>query len=221
MFLPVSVFCAGYLPRYLGRYSLRAFGIMYLALYASIVLILTAGDVLLFLLAWEVMSILTYLLVNYEHEEPAHTQAGYVMLAFSEAGTLAAVLGLLVLAISAGSFDFASLKAAAPALGHGREMGRVSADVFRFCRQGGSCAGELLAAAGLYRCAVVLSARAGRGDVEPGLLRHHARQSGPGSRHAAGGGPDRSGRGNRLRLSRHLVRDDGERPEDHARAQFH
>ena len=41
VFLPVSIFCAGYLPRYLGRYSLRAFGVMYLALYASIVLILT------------------------------------------------------------------------------------------------------------------------------------------------------------------------------------
>ncbi|MGO8745100.1 MAG: proton-conducting transporter membrane subunit [Thermoguttaceae bacterium] len=119
VFLPVSVFCAGSLPRYLGRYSLRAFAVMYLALYASIVLILTAGDVLLLLLAWEVMSILTYLLVNYEHEEPAHTRAGYVMLAFGEAGTLAAALGLLVLAIAAGSLDFASLKAAAPALGHG------------------------------------------------------------------------------------------------------
>ena len=108
VFLCVSVFCAGYLPRYWGRYSLRSFGILYLALYASIVAILAAGDVLLFLLAWEVMSILTYLLVNYEHEEPAHTQAGYAMLAFSEAGTLAAALGLLVLAISAGAFDFAS-----------------------------------------------------------------------------------------------------------------
>ena len=32
-------------------------------------------------------------------------------------------------------------------------MGRVFADVFRFWRQGGACAGELLAAAGLYRCA--------------------------------------------------------------------
>ena len=119
VFLNVSIFSAGYLPRYLARYSLRTFGILYLSLYASIVVILAAGDVLLFLLAWEVMSVITYLLVNYEHEETAHTQAGYVMLAFSEAGTLAAVLGLLVLAISAGSFDFASLKAAAPALGQG------------------------------------------------------------------------------------------------------
>ncbi len=119
VFLNVSIFSAGYLPRYLARYSLRTFGILYLSLYASIVVILAAGDVLLFLLAWEVMSVITYLLVNYEHEDTAHTQAGYVMLAFSEAGTLAAALGLLVLAISAGSFDFASLKAAAPTLGQG------------------------------------------------------------------------------------------------------
>jgi len=119
VFLPVSVFSAAYLPRFLGRYSLRAFGVMYLSLYASIVLILAAGDVLLFLLSWEAMSILTYLLVNFEHEEPAHTHAGYVMLAFSEAGTLSAALGLLVLAASAGSLEFTSLKAAATGLAPG------------------------------------------------------------------------------------------------------
>jgi hydrogenase-4 component B len=119
VFLPVSVFSAAYLPRFLGRYSLRAFGVMYLSLYVSIVVILAAGDVLLFLLAWEAMSILTYLLVNFEHEEPAHTHAGYVMLAFSEAGTLSAALGLLLMAASAGSLDFASLKAAAAGLAPG------------------------------------------------------------------------------------------------------
>ncbi len=137
VFLPVSIFCAGDLPRYLGRYSLRAFAVMYFALYASIVLILTADDVLLLLLAWEVMSILTYLLVNYEDEQSAHIRAGYVMLAFSEAGTLAAALGLLVLAIAAGSLDFASLKAAAPALGQGERWAVFLLTFFGFAVKAG------------------------------------------------------------------------------------
>jgi len=116
VFLPVSISCAGQLTRALGKYSLRPFGAMYLALYASVVVILTAGDVLMFLLAWEVMSILTYRLVNYDHDKPAHSRAAYIMLAFSEAGTLAAMIGLLLLAVSAGSLDFASLKSAATGL---------------------------------------------------------------------------------------------------------
>jgi len=103
----------------MGRYSLRAFSILYLSLFASIIAILISGDVLLFLLAWESMSILTYLLVNYEHLKEGNAGAGYEMLAFSEAGTLAVAVGLLILSVSAGSFDFASLKAAAPALGTG------------------------------------------------------------------------------------------------------
>ena len=45
VFLSVSVFWRGYLPRYLGRYSLRAFAAHVPCVYASIVLTLTAGDV--------------------------------------------------------------------------------------------------------------------------------------------------------------------------------
>ena len=60
----------------------------------------------------ELMSILSYLLVNYKHEDEYNTQAGYLMLAMSEAGTLAAALALLLLAGTSGKLDFASLKAA-------------------------------------------------------------------------------------------------------------
>ena len=117
VYFPVSVFSAGYLRRYAGRYSLRAFSVMYLGLFFSIVLILIAGDVLLFLLAWEGMAILSYLLVNYEHKEELHARAGYLMLAMGEGGTLASALALLVLASAAGALDFASLKQSASGLG--------------------------------------------------------------------------------------------------------
>lgn len=117
VFLPVSIFSAGYLQRYLGRYSLKAFSVMYFALFASIVLILIAADALSFLLAWEAMSILSYLLVNFEHEQEGHTRAGYLMLAMGEAGTLAAAIALLLLANAAGSLEFPAVKATANSLG--------------------------------------------------------------------------------------------------------
>ena len=115
--LATSVFSAGYLKRYIGHYSLRALNAWYLLLIASIVLILIAGDVLLFLLAWEAMSILSYLLVNFEYERPESSRASYLMLAMSEAGFLGVVLVFLYLSIHAGSLEFSAIKIAGTNLG--------------------------------------------------------------------------------------------------------
>jgi hydrogenase-4 component B len=67
VFLPVSIFSTRYLNRYAGSYSLKSIALFYHLLFAAVVLTLMAGDVFLFLIAWEAMSILSYLLVNYDH----------------------------------------------------------------------------------------------------------------------------------------------------------
>lgn len=117
VFLPVSIYSAGYMKRYLGRYNLRSFGLFYHLLFASIVVLLMAADILSFLLTWEIMSILSYLLVNYEHEKEENTWSGYLMLAMGEAGTIAAALAMLILFVFAGRLDFVSMKSAAAGLG--------------------------------------------------------------------------------------------------------
>ena len=114
--LASSIFSASYLQRYLGRYSLKAFTAWYLLLFASIVLILIAADALLFLLAWEAMSILSYLLVNFEHRRDESSRAAYLMLGMGEAGFVAVAVALLVLAVKAGSLEFAAFKTAGPDL---------------------------------------------------------------------------------------------------------
>ncbi len=117
VFLPVSIFSAGYLKRYLNRYNLKTFSIFYYLLFASIVLVLISGDILSFLIAWEVMSIFSYLLVNYEHEHEETTRSGFLMLAMSEAGTIMVILAFLIMAKASGSLDFAALRASAGGLG--------------------------------------------------------------------------------------------------------
>jgi hydrogenase-4 component B len=121
VYLPVSIYSGVYLAKYLGHYNLRYFGVLYHALFASIVLVLIADDVISFLVAWELMTIFSYLLVNYEHERPETSPAGYVMLAMSEAGTIAAAIGFILLASSAGTLEFTALRAAplaiSPAIG--------------------------------------------------------------------------------------------------------
>jgi hydrogenase-4 component B len=111
--MAVSVYSAAYLKRYADRYSLRAMNAWFLLLFVSIVLILIAGDALLFLLAWEAMSLLSYLLVAFEHRREESSRAGFLMLAMGEAGFVAVAVALLYLGVNAGSLEFPALKDAA------------------------------------------------------------------------------------------------------------
>jgi formate hydrogenlyase subunit 3/multisubunit Na+/H+ antiporter MnhD subunit len=176
--LASSVFSASYLKRYLGHYSLKALNAWYLLLIASIALILIADDALLFLLAWEAMSITSYLLVNFENERDENSRAGYLMLAMGEAGFVAVVVALLFLATNAGSLEFSALKTAGANLG---STGRWAVFLLTFFGFG--------VKAGLVPVNTWLppprtSRRTGqrvrdpvRGDSESGALRHHSPES--------------------------------------------
>ncbi len=117
VFLASSIFSASYMKRYAGHYNRSPFTAWYLLLFASIVWILIANEVLGFLVAWEAMSILSYLLVNFEHQREETNRAGYLMLAMGEAGFVVVELVLLFLAIKAGSLEFSALRTVSPGLG--------------------------------------------------------------------------------------------------------
>jgi hydrogenase-4 component B len=116
VFLPVSMFSGIYLTKYLAHYSLRYFSVLYHALFASIVLVLISDDAISFLAAWELVSIASYLLVNYEYERDESSHAGFVMLAMSEAGMIAVALAFILVAGAGGTLEFAKLRTVAPSL---------------------------------------------------------------------------------------------------------
>jgi hydrogenase-4 component B len=119
VFLPVSIFSGSYLRKYMRHYSLRYFSLLYYALLASIAYVLIAHDVFSFLVAWELMSIASYLLVTYEHDRADSARASFIMLAMSEAGFIPAALALILLANAGGALDFGAIHAASAGLGHG------------------------------------------------------------------------------------------------------
>jgi hydrogenase-4 component B len=119
VYLPVSVFSGTYLRHYAGRCSLRYFGICYHVLFAAVVLVLIAGDALSFLVAWELMSIFSYLLVTYDLDREGSAYGGFVMLALGEGGTIAVAIALLLLFVATGSPHFADWRTASPALSDG------------------------------------------------------------------------------------------------------
>lgn len=113
VYLSCSLFVPDFLIHYFReRYPVRRYGVLHFALMASVAVVLIAGDALTFLIAWEGMSILCYLLINYEQTQQRDTGAGFVMLAMSEAGFLAIVVAFLILGAKAQDFSFVSLRTA-------------------------------------------------------------------------------------------------------------
>lgn len=137
VFFPVSLFSAVYLRKYLGHYDLKYFSVLYHVLFASVVMALIADDAVAFLIGWEAMSIVSYLLVTYEYEREESSYAGYVMLAMSEAGTIAVVIALLLVAGQAGGLDFAGLRAISPGLGGGARCAVLLLSFFGFAVKAG------------------------------------------------------------------------------------
>src|SRR5581483_9141630 len=91
----------------------KYFAVLYHALFASIVLVLIADDAISFLISWEIMSIASYLLVNFEYERQETSHAGYIMLAMSEAGTIAVAVAFILMAGAIGTLEFDELRSAA------------------------------------------------------------------------------------------------------------
>lgn len=112
VYLSCCFFTPDYFVQYFrNRYPAGRYAVLHFTLMATVVLILVAGDALTFLLSWECMSILCYLLLNYEQRRQTDSAAGYIMLAMSEAGFLAVVIAFLIVGRGAAGFSFSVLRA--------------------------------------------------------------------------------------------------------------
>ncbi len=103
--------CALYGRRYLAGAAVPAAELNLLV--AAMSLVLVARHALLFLLAWEVMTVFAYLLVTREHKDAEVRRAGWVYLIASHVAVIALLALFLVLGSeAAGALDFASMTGA-------------------------------------------------------------------------------------------------------------
>ena len=72
----------------------------------SLFMVLTASHVGLFLIAWEIMTLVSLLLILYDHEEAANVQAGFVYVVMTHVGTAFVIGAFFILAASSGSMSF-------------------------------------------------------------------------------------------------------------------
>ena len=102
----VSFYGTGYLRRHDRPRETDACGFFLQLLTGGMLFVLLASDGLLFLLAWEIMSMAAFFLVVFEHEEHEVQRAGWIYLVATHLGTAFLFAMFVLLGSRCGSFDF-------------------------------------------------------------------------------------------------------------------
>jgi len=103
-----AIYGASYMQSFAPRRALGPPAFFFNLTLAAMVVVLLARDAVVFLLAWEVMTIASYLLVSFEHEQPEASRAGWIYLIAGHVGVACLLALFLVLGRWAGEFGFAA-----------------------------------------------------------------------------------------------------------------
>ncbi len=107
-----SVYAVAYSREYYGR-RLGSMAALYAAFLLSMLVVVTVSHVVAFIVAWELMTVTSFLLVAHEREKAANSRAAYVYFVMTHIGTAFIMAAFLLLVPSSGSMAFADLKAPA------------------------------------------------------------------------------------------------------------
>ena len=74
---------------------------------ASMALVVTAGNLIAFMLSWEIMSLSSFFLVVYNYEAEANRKAGYLYFVFTQVGAMFILAAFGLIYAQSGNFGFA------------------------------------------------------------------------------------------------------------------
>jgi formate hydrogenlyase subunit 3/multisubunit Na+/H+ antiporter MnhD subunit len=101
-----AIYGAEYLLAYRKKKNLGVLWFFYNLLLIGMTLVVVARNGLLFLVAWEIMSLSSFFLVTFEYERQTVRQAGLIYLIAMHIGTALLVVFFILLGHHAGSLDF-------------------------------------------------------------------------------------------------------------------
>lgn len=101
-----AIYGVGYMRSYKGKKPLGLHIFFYLLLTLTLVLIVTANNIILFLGAWEAMTLSTYFLIVFHDEKESVRKAGFLYLVMAHCGTFCLFLMFFLMARFSGSMDF-------------------------------------------------------------------------------------------------------------------
>src|SRR3990167_4344748 len=105
LFLFAGVYGYGYLKDD-AKKNLSAHYALYHLLLISMMLVVTAQNAVLFLIAWEMMALSSYFLITFYDEKKAVREAGYLYLIATHTGTFCLWIMFLLMARQSGSMNF-------------------------------------------------------------------------------------------------------------------
>ncbi|CAG1003117.1 MAG: hydrogenase 4 subunit B [Candidatus Methanoperedens sp.] len=108
----VSIFSTGYVKEYFGKKNIGHLGFLYNIFILSMIFVVCANNAIMFLIMWELMSVISFFLVVYEHEKPETRKAGFIYIVMTHIGTGFIILSFMIFASGSGNFNFETFKAA-------------------------------------------------------------------------------------------------------------
>ncbi|HEY8910926.1 MAG TPA: proton-conducting transporter membrane subunit [Desulfosporosinus sp.] len=112
-----SLYAIGYLKEYEDKKkNLWPFYANWFLFLGSMFGVLLANDGFSFLFTWEMMSLFSFFLVLYEHEDPQNRKSAYIYLVMTHVGTVFLTAAIMFLYTKTGSFAFDVWAGAAPTL---------------------------------------------------------------------------------------------------------
>ena len=104
----ISLYGIDYAKGYLGKRIRQLTGLWNFFL-LSMMLVLLAADAFTFMVAWELMALFSFLLVNHESDKKETVSAAYQYMVMTHLGTAAILVCFYILGSSAGGFSFAAM----------------------------------------------------------------------------------------------------------------
>lgn len=114
--LAASLYGLGYQKQFFRTYSMGSFGFFYNVFLASMLLVVAAGNGLIFLFAWELMAISSYFLVVFDRKAAGSIRAGILYILVSQIGAAFLLAAFLFLHRYAGSWGYDEIRAATAAI---------------------------------------------------------------------------------------------------------
>lgn len=108
--LAASIYGLSYQRQFLGTYRLGPFGFFYNTFIASMLAVLVADDGLFFLIAWEIMTAVSYFLVVFEWRERQNVSAGLLYMLISQLGAAFLLGAMLLMHAATGSWEFEAVR---------------------------------------------------------------------------------------------------------------
>lgn len=107
--LILAACCSLYGPRYFGKHNAnRSHWLFFSLLVSGMVMVLLARNAILFIMAWEIMSLASFFLVISEKKIPDSIRAGWTYFVTAHVGTAFLLAMFFLLSATAGSFDFSA-----------------------------------------------------------------------------------------------------------------